>query len=121
MYAETIASLWPCQLHESHLATQWMTVDAGYVDEAVTIAGKLDEGCCIELGGKREVYGDAPAGTQMEVTVDVAGDELGSALALGGRHIAASRPESFAKCCAIVGQAGFDHEIKDRSRRAMLR
>jgi len=98
-----------------------MTVDAGYMDGAVTIAGKLDEGRCIELGRKGEVYGDTPAGTQMEVAVDVSGDELSCASALDGRHVAASRPERFAKCYPIVWQAGFDHEIKDRSRRAMLR
>lgn len=117
MYAEAIASLWPCQLYESHLATQWMTVDAGYVDDAVTIAGKLDEGRRIELGGKRQVYGDAPAGTQMEVTVYVAGDELGSVLALDGRDRAASRPERFAKCCAVVPRAVLNHAIEDRSHR----
>ena len=90
MYAEAIASLWPCQLHETHLATQRVTVDAGYIDAAVTIARKLDEGGRVELRRKREVYGDAPAGTQMEVTLDVASDELGRALALDGGHIAAA-------------------------------
>ena len=73
-----------------------MTVDAGYMDDAVTIAGQLDEGCCVELGGKGEVYGDAPTGTQMEVTVDVAGNELSRASALFLRHAAALRSESFA-------------------------
>ena len=91
-----------------------MPVDAGYMDRAVTIAGKLDEGSCIELGRKRKVYGDAPAGPQMEVPVDVAGDELSRADALDGRYVAASRPQSFAKCCASVGQAGFDQESVTR-------
>jgi hypothetical protein len=90
-----------------------VTVDAGHIDGAVTIAGKLNEGRRIELGRKGEIYGNAPAGTQMEVTLDVAGDELGRAGALDGRHVAASRPESLAECCAVVGWARFDHEIKD--------
>ena len=102
MYAEAIASAWSCQLHESHFATQRMTVDAGYIDGAAPMAGKLDEGCCVELGRKGEVYGDAPAGMQMEVTLDVAGDELGRALALDGRYIAAARSERSAKCYPIV-------------------
>ena len=52
----------------------------------------------------------------MEGTVDVTGDELARALALDGRHIAAARPESFAKCGAVVGRAGFDHEVEGVTR-----
>jgi hypothetical protein len=89
-----------------------VTVDAGYIDRAVTIAGKLDEGRCIELGRKGEVYGDAPAWAQMDVTIYVAGYELGGASALDRRHIAASRPERLAKYYPIVWRASFDHEVE---------
>jgi hypothetical protein len=51
VYPEAIASLATCQLHEAHLATECVAIDARYIDVATTTAGELDEWCGIELSG----------------------------------------------------------------------
>jgi hypothetical protein len=72
-----------------------MAVDARDIDMATTLASELDERDGVELSGKRRIYGDAPPSLQMEMAIDVAGDELGSAGALGGRHTSTLGAESF--------------------------
>jgi hypothetical protein len=52
---------------------------------ATAIARELDERRCVELRGKRRIYGNAPPGLQVEIAIGVNGNELGNAGALTSR------------------------------------
>jgi hypothetical protein len=88
MYAETVEALWACQFHEPHLAARGMAIDTGDINYAAAAASESDQWSGVELSRHGGVYGDAPAGTQMDVAVRVLRHELGCEGALGGGYSA---------------------------------
>jgi hypothetical protein len=67
-----------------------MAVDAWDINCAAAVARELDERGSVELGRERRVYGNAPVGPQMEVTLDVSSNELARAKAPFRRNIPAA-------------------------------
>jgi hypothetical protein len=59
---------------------------------ATAVTSELNERGGVELRGERCIYGNAPPRLQMEIAIDVEGDEFGGAGALNGRNVAALGP-----------------------------
>ena len=97
MDAQTVGSLATGELHEAHLVTQRMSVDAWDVDLTTSAARQVDQGLGVELGRQCCIYGDAPAFPQVKVAVGIAGDELGTAGAFTLGHTSSLGTQDFAE------------------------
>jgi len=112
MYAEAVEALSACQFHELHLVARGMAVDAGYINYAAAAACELDQWDGIELGGHGGIYGNAPAGTQMEIAISVVGDESRCVGTVDGGYAAPLGAQLLPQCSAIVRRYGCTHEVK---------